>query len=510
MLDLLSSLIGFFATTAEFNRPPIDWHAVAPELCLLGGGAIITLTDIIWREKGRAVTSALAGLFLLAPLIPILTLAIDSEDRTMFNGAYVIDKYSLIVKAIFLLSGYVVILLSTNYVAEGEYWENEYYGMLLSSILGMVIMASARDLITIFVALELLSIPAYMLATWRKKDLKSNEAGLKYYLMGVFASAIMLYGMSLIFGASGSTLLQEINSSISAEETSTSIITLGIIFVTIGFGFKVSAFPFHTWAPDTYEGAPTPVTAFLAVASKAAGFVALMNIVVVGFLGREDVFQPLIWILAALSMTAGNVMALRQTNIVRLMAYSGIAQAGFMLAPLAVAGESLEIADKSVSAVVTYLAIYAAMNLGAFAIILAVSRATKTAEIDSYHGLFKTSPSLAVMMTIFLASLAGIPPLGGWFAKFSVFTSLTSADTNWGYGLAVIAAINAVIAFGYYGRIAMKMWVEEPHETHSTQMKVPVSLTTALVITVSMTLAFGVVPGIVTHFTDVSLIALGG
>jgi len=510
MLDLLSSLIGFFATTAEFNRPPIDWHAVAPELCLLGGGAIITLTDVIWREKGRAVTSALAGLFLLAPLIPILTLAIDSEDRTMFNGAYVIDKYSLIVKAIFLLSGYVVILLSTNYVAEGEYWENEYYGMLLSSILGMVIMASARDLITIFVALELLSIPAYMLATWRKKDLKSNEAGLKYYLMGVFASAIMLYGMSLIFGASGSTLLQEINSSISTEETSTSIITLGIIFITIGFGFKVSAFPFHTWAPDTYEGAPTPVTAFLAVASKAAGFVALMNIVVVGFLGREDVFQPLIWILAALSMTAGNVMALRQTNIVRLMAYSGIAQAGFMLAPLAVAGESLEIADKSVSAVVTYLAIYAAMNLGAFAIILAVSRATKTAEIDSYHGLFKTSPSLAVMMTIFLASLAGIPPLGGWFAKFSVFTSLTSADTNWGYGLAVIAAINAVIAFGYYGRIAMKMWVEEPHETHSTQMKVPVSLTTALVITVSMTLAFGVVPGIVTHFTDVSLIALGG
>ncbi len=510
MLDLMSSLIGFFATTAEFNRPPIDWHAIAPELCLLGGGAIITLIDVIWREKGRAITSALAGLFLLAPLIPILTLAIDSEDRSMFNGAYVIDKYSLIVKAIFLLSGYVVILLSTNYVAEGEYWENEYYGMLLSSILGMVIMASARDLITIFVALELLSIPAYMLATWRKKDLKSNEAGLKYYLMGVFASAIMLYGMSLIFGASGSTILQEINASISTEETSTSIITLGIIFVTIGFGFKVSAFPFHTWAPDTYEGAPTPVTAFLAVASKAAGFVALMNIVVVGFLGREDVFQPLIWILAALSMTAGNVMALRQSNIVRLMAYSGIAQAGFMLAPLAVAGESLEIADKSVSAVVTYLAIYAAMNLGAFAIILAVSRTTKTAEIDSYHGLFRTSPSLAVMMTIFLASLAGIPPLGGWFAKFSVFTSLTSADTNWGYGLAVIAAINAVIAFGYYGRIAMKMWVEEPHETHSPQMKVPVSLTTALVITVSMTLAFGVAPGIVTHFTDVSLIALGG
>ena len=507
MLTTASTFGNLLASTSEFIRPPIDWHAVAPELCLLGGGAMITLIDVIWREKGRAITSALAGLFLLAPLIPILTLAIDSEDRSMFNGAFIVDKYSLIVKAIFLLSGYLVVLLSTNYIAEGEYWENEYYGMLLSSILGMVVMASARDLITIFVALELLSIPAYMLATWRKRDLKSNEAGLKYYLMGVFASAIMLYGMSLIFGVSGSTILVDINAAISSGESSTSIITLGVIFVIIGFAFKVSAFPFHTWAPDTYEGAPTPVTAFLAVASKAAGFVALMNLVVVGFFGRGDVFQPLLWILAALSMTAGNVMALRQTNLIRLMAYSGIAQAGFMLAPLAVAGESIDIADKSVSAVVTYLAIYASMNLGAFAIILSVSRTTGTGQIESYNGLFKTAPSLAIMMTIFLASLAGVPPLGGWFAKFSVFTSLTSADTGWGYALAVIAAVNAVIAFGYYGRIAMKMWVEEPHQSHTSEMKIPVSLSTALAITVATTLAFGVVPGIVTHFTDVSLTA---
>ena len=189
------------------------------------------------------------------------------------------------------------------------------------------------------------------------------------------------------------------------------------------------------------------------------------------------------------------------------MAYSGIAQAGFMLAPLAVAGESIDIADKSVSAVVTYLAIYASLNLGAFAIILSVSRTTGTGQIESYNGLFKTAPSLAIMMTIFLASLAGVPPLGGWFAKFSVFTSLTSADTGWGYALAVIAAVNAVIAFGYYGRIAMKMWVEEPHQSHTSEMKIPVSLSTALAITVATTLAFGVVPGIVTHFTDVSLTA---
>ena len=198
MIDAFSSAFGLLASSGAFERPPIDWHAVAPELCLLGGGALLTLIDVIWLEKGRSITSALAGIVMLIPIIPILTLAIDSEDRSMFKGAFVVDKYSLIIKALFLLSGYLVVLLSTNYIAEGEYWENEYYGMLISSVLGMVLMASARDLITIFVALKLLSIPAYLLAAWRKKDHKSNEAGLKYYLMGVFASAIMLYGMSLV------------------------------------------------------------------------------------------------------------------------------------------------------------------------------------------------------------------------------------------------------------------------------------------------------------------------
>ncbi|MFV2039109.1 MAG: NADH-quinone oxidoreductase subunit N, partial [Acidimicrobiales bacterium] len=443
----------------EFTRPAIDWHAVAPEIVLLSVGALLTLIDIFFLEKARKFTASLAGIGLLLPLIPIVTLAIDAEPRSLFGGAYVVDKYSLVLKALFLLSGYVVVLLSSNYIAEGDYWENEYYSMLVASIMGMVLMASSRDLISIFVALELLSIPAYMLATWRKRDVRSNEAGLKYYLMGVFASAIMLYGMSLIFGVAGTTILVDINEAISQSDTSEAVVTLGIVFVVVGFAFKVSAFPFHTWSPDTYEGAPTPVAAFLAVASKAAGFVALMNVVVVGFLGRDDVFQPLLWILAAGSMTFGNVMALRQTNIVRLMAYSGVAQAGFILAPLAVAGESIDAADASVTAMVTYLVIYAAMNLGAFAIIISVARKTGTGELDSYNGLFHYAPALAVTMTLFLSSLAGIPPFGGWFAKFSVFTSLTNADTGWGYALAVVAAVNAVVAFGYYGRLALRMWV---------------------------------------------------
>ena len=193
----------------------------------------------------------------------------------MFGGAYVVDEFALVLSALFLVSGYVVVLLSTNYIAEGDYWEGEYYLLILCSVLGMMVMASARDLVTIFVALELLSIPAYMLAGWRKRDLKGNEAGMKYYLMGVFASAVMLYGMSLLYGFTGAP--SSPTSAKSVAGVSEPFVTLGIVFVIVGFAFKVSAVPFHSWAPDTYEGAPTPVTAFLAVASKAAGFVALLS-----------------------------------------------------------------------------------------------------------------------------------------------------------------------------------------------------------------------------------------
>ncbi|HJL89029.1 MAG TPA: NADH-quinone oxidoreductase subunit N, partial [Acidimicrobiales bacterium] len=259
-----------------FERPALDWHALAPEIVLLSVGGLVTLIDIVFLERARPITAAVAGLGLLATAIPLLTLALDGSDRVMFGGAYVVDEFALVMKAIFILAGYVVILLSTNYVAEGEYWENEYYGLLLASLMGMVMMASSRDLISLFVALELLSIPAYLMVAWRKRDMHSTEAGLKYYLMGVFASAVMLYGMSLLFGVSGSTLLTDINSVVAAGGTSVSVVTLGIVFIVAGFGFKVSAAPFHTWAPDVYQGAPTPVTAFLSVASKVAGFVALL------------------------------------------------------------------------------------------------------------------------------------------------------------------------------------------------------------------------------------------
>ena len=492
-----------------FERPAIDWHAVAPEIVLLSVGVLVTLLDILFLEKARPYMAALSGLGILATAIPLLTLGIDGNDRILFDGAYVVDDFSLVLKAVFLLAGYVVVLLSTNYIVDGDYWESEYYGLLLASLMGMVMMASSRDLISVFVALELLSIPAYLMVAWRKRDPKSNEAGLKYYLMGVFASAVMLYGMSLLFGVSGTTVLSGIADSIQSGNASSSVMTLGIVFVVAGFAFKVSAVPFHTWAPDVYEGAPTPVTAFLSVSSKTAGFVALLALIFVGFYELSNVWEPLIWVLSALSMTVGNLIALRQKNIVRLMAYSGVAQTGFMIAPLAVAGHSLTTGDQALSAVITYLAIYAAMNLGAFAGIITLARRTGTAEIDSFAGAFHFAPGLTVAMTIFLFSLAGIPPLGGWFSKFEVFRVLATAGETWGYLLAVVAAINSVIALFYYASIARKMWADESAGVDLNQVDITPSLVSALGICVIVTLLFGIFPQLVARFTEVSLLALG-
>ncbi len=262
--------------------------------------------------------------------------------------------------------------------------------------------------------------------------------------MGVFATAVMLYGMSLLFGVSGTTVLTGINEALGSQTQP--VITLGIVFCLVGFAFKVSAVPFHAWAPDTYQGAPTPVTAFLSVAAKAAGFVAILQLVFVGFFGQSDVWQPMFWFLAAASMTVGNLIALRQTNLVRLMAYSGVAQAGYMLAPLAVAATY----GQALDAVLVYLLIYGAMTLGAFGVILIVARKTKSAELSSFGGLFQYAPGLTVVMSAFHFSLAGIPIFGGWYAMFVIFEATAGAGTTAGYVLAVFVAVNSVIAFFYY------------------------------------------------------------
>ena len=498
-LASLVALVGQAAEAVPFERPHIDWHAFAPELVLLAWGALVTLIDIIGLEKTRRFMPSLTGIGFLLAMVPVLTLWNDGATRILFDGAYVVDQYALVLKGLFLLSGYVVVLLSTNYMAEGDYYDSEYYQLIAASILGMVVMTSARDLISIFVALELLSIPAYLMAAWRKRDLKSNEAGLKYMLMGVFASAIMLYGMSLLYGVAGDTRLEVIAGAVADGEAG-AMLTLAILFTIIGFGFKVSAVPFHTWAPDTYEGAPTPLTAFLAVASKAAGFVALVSIVIVAFPARADVVEPFVWILAAITMTIGNLIAMRQTNLVRLLAYSGVAQAGYMLAPLAVYGSSPELARE---AIVTYLIIYAAMNLGAFAVVIAAARKTGSAEIESFGGMLNYAPGLTAAMTVFLFSLAGIPPMGGWLAKWQVFSALLEAQTAGGIALAIVAAVNTVLAAVYYLNVAKQMWFMPAPDGDMAPIRIPPSLMVALGITVIVTILAGVT-GLVPDMTNFS------
>ena len=492
---------------AQWVAPTIDYFGLAPELVLAGGLCLVLMLDLFIEERKKWILTAISSFTLLAAMVPVLMLALsESEVRSMFDGRYVVDNFSLVMKGLFLLAGYVVVLLSSSHIEQGEYWRGEYWFLLLTSLLGMLMMASSRDLVSIFVALEFLSIPAYMLAAWRKRDPKSNEAGVKYFMLGVFASAVMLYGMSLMYGVANSTLLTDIGAKVTATGELSAVHALAVVFVIVGFAFKVSAVPFHTWAPDTYEGAPTPVTAFLSVASKAAGFVALVVLLYTAFPLAQDIWQPFIWVLSALTMTVGNVLALKQHNIVRMIAYSSISQGGFVLMPLAVAGLSGS-GTTALRSVVLYMIVYAATNLGVFAIILAVSNKTRSGEVSSYGGLFSYAPTLGVLMTLFLASLAGIPPLGGWIAKFVAFQSLIQSQSTWGYALAIVGAVNSVIAFGYYGNVMREIWMRPVPDGDVTAISVPGSLRLALVITAGATLVFGILPGVGLHFADLAEIA---
>ncbi len=486
----------------RISTPTIDWHALAPDLVLVATIVAVLLADLLLPDRESWRTSTIAALGLLAALVPIATLAhSDNHVRHMFGGAYVVDNYALALKAFFILATYITVLLAVDYIGEGDYYKGEFYFLLLTSAFGMSIMASARDLITLFVALETISIPTFILAAFRKHDRVSNEAGVKYYLIGVLSSALMLYGMSLVYGITGTTLLSKISHGVT-NAGNEPLLTVAIFLSLVGFAFKVSAVPFHFWAPDTYEGAPTPVTAFLSVASKAGGFVALINIVYFGFFGPQgraaDAWWPVLWVLAAASMTVGNLAALRQTNIVRLLAYSSVAQGGFMLVPFAAAGIAGAnghpgVATTAMGAVVIYLLIYGAMNLGAFAVVIAVARRTRTADVTSYAGLFQTTPGLAVLMSVFLASLAGIPPLAGWFAKFAMFRAIVDAGTGWAIALAIVAAVNSVIAFFYYFRVIVQMWFHEPVGDRSP-IVVPQALNVAILLSAAVVLVIGVYP----------------
>ena len=490
----------------------IDYLALAPELVVVATMLGVFALDLILprARKFWIATVAVAGTAIAA--VPLVILAADGTTRSMFDGSYVVDEFAVILKGLFIVSAYIVLLMSHHYIESERYYQGEYYFLLLASVLGSLVMASSRDLIILFIGLELTTGPLYLLAGWRKGDAKSNEASMKYFILGVLSTAIMLYGMSLLFGLTGEVTfagLAEATAGLAEEP----IMVVALFGLIVGFGFKISAVPFHFWAPDTYEGAPTPVTAYLSVNSKAAGFVAFLLIMYQALPDISEVWAPALWILAVLSMTVGNLAALRQTNIVRLLAYSSIAQAGFMLVPFAAAAVAGADLAEAFSATLIYLVIYAIMNLGAFAVVIAGARKTRSGEIRAWSGLSTVDTRLAVLVAVFFFSLAGIPPLAGWFAKFAMFRSVIIAGGTATVTLAAIAAVNSVIAFYYYARVVKAVWLDDPvGEFAPDADAAPAgSLRLALLVSLVITVAIGFFPAIATFVGEASrVIATGG
>lgn len=489
----------------------IDYLAVAPELIVVVTLLGVLALDLVLERPQKYWTATLAVAGSALALLPLGVLAVNGETISMFDGSYVVDEFALVLKGVFLVSAYIVFLMSHNYIESDRYYQGEYYFLLLTTVLGSLVMASARDLIVLFIGLEMVTAPLFLLAGWRKGDVKSNEASMKYFILGVLSTAILLYGMSLIFGLTGEVGFAEIATATEGMSGEPALI-MAVLFMMVGFGFKVAAVPFHFWAPDTYEGAPTPITAYLSVNSKAAGFVAMLIVMYQALPAASDVWAPALWLLAALSMTIGNLSALRQTNIVRLLAYSSIAQAGFMLVPFAAAAVAGADLESAFGATLIYLVIYAVMNLGAFAVVIAGARKTRSGEISQWAGLARVDPMLGVLTLAFFFSLAGIPPLAGWFAKFEMFRSVMIADPAT-IALAVIAAVNAVIALYYYARVIRSVWLDDPvgEFAEGAEAAPAGSLRLALGVAVVLTLAIGIYPTIATFVRDAAqVLATGG
>src|ERR671911_234113 len=479
----------------------IDYHAILPETILSGTILLVLIADAFLSARRKWFTMPIGFVGTVAALVATLTLI--GEDRTTFDGMFVVDGFAVLFKTFFLAVALLVLLISLRYFRDGRFYQGEYYFLLLTSFLGCLLMPSSRDLLMLFISLELVSAPGFLIAAFRKSDPRSNEAGLKFFLIGVLSTAVMLYGMSLIYGVAGSLNLGEIATALSGsiprgQET---LVLAAILFVVAGFAFKVSAVPFQFWAPDTYEGAPVPVAAFLATASKAAGFAGLLQLMFVAFVNQHEFWTPIFAALSIATMTIGNLVALQQQQVVRLLAYSSIAQAGYMLLPFALVSSDAGVNQDAFAAAVTYILIYAIMTLGAFAVVIAMTRESRGLLISDFAGLGRRAGLLAFAMTVFMVSLAGIPPTAGFWAKFVVFGA---AIERGGIGtvLAVIMIVNSVISLYYYLAVPRQMLFVEPEQDRPLMS--PALVTAVTVITTVAVVAIGVWPELIARFPPLS------
>ena len=437
------------------ETPVLNFSVIAPALALVIAAAIVLLADLFLPRSQKQILAYVALLGIVVAFVA--TGLVWSATGPAFlgtEGMAVADGYALFFNFVFMTVAGLAVLISVDYTDRQGLAQGEYYALLLLSTAGMSVIAAATDLMVLFVGLEVLSMPLYVLVGLKRGQAESNEAGLKYFLLGAFASAFLLYGIALTYGAGGSTALSAVAAGLAADSSPGLLALAGLGLILVGFGFKVALVPFHAWTPDVYQGAPTSVTAFMSVGAKAAGFAALGRALAIAFPGLLTEWSPLLAILATLTMTLGNVGALRQTDLKRLLAYSSVAHAGYLLVGLAAANEA------GLASVLFYLLAYSFMNVGAFAVVIAAEQAGGgDVTVESVAGLAARKPGLAAGMAVALLSLAGMPPLAGFMGKFYLFRAAVEADLIW---LAVVGVINSVISVYFYLKVIVAMYLREP------------------------------------------------
>jgi NADH-quinone oxidoreductase subunit N len=476
---------------ASFLPTNADYARFLPELILTLAGVLIMFMEA-FRPEGRRTN---AGLLAILALVLALPAALLATPGTAFQGMLVIDGMATFFRTLVIVVGLLVVFSSTDYLRGEKQESGEYYALLLFSIVGQCVMVTANELVMIFIGLEISSIASYILAGYLRDDARNNEAALKYFLLGSFATAFLLYGVAWMYGATGSTNLTEIRRSlISGTPPPEALIGVAAALIFVGLAFKISAAPFQGWAPDVYQGAPSPVSAFLTVGPKAAAFAVLLRI----FLGSLEPiashWAPAVWVCALATMVVGNFAAIMQSNIKRLLAYSSIAHAGYVL--VAVAANS----GTGSAAAMFYLAAYAFTNIGAFAVVTYFSRkGERYVGIDDFAGLAQRQPGMAAMLTIFLLSLIGVPLTGGFFGKFYIFKAALDAKLVW---LTVLGLLNSAVAAYYYLRILVVMYMREPGESVEALPPAGALLQIAVYGSAAGTLLLGIFPSLVLDFAN--------
>lgn len=469
--------------------PDINFALILPELILALFGLLILVVDLIWREKGHR---ALVGLTLLGFILAFAaTLTLWGINTSLFAGMYVVDLFSTFFKLFAAVTGFFIVLISIDYLRGRTPYRGEFFGLFIFAILAMMMMASSTSLLMLFLSIEFLSYMSYLLTGFLREDQKSNEAAIKYFLYGAITSAVMLYGLSLLYGTSGSLNLIDIARAFTSSlDPTTPIVALAsTALILAGLGFKISLVPFHQWAPDTYEGAPTPVTAFLSVGSKALGFAVLLRLALTVFPTFQSDWAPLLAVISIITMTLGNLVALRQTNIKRMLAYSSIAQAGYILIGLVAVNLQTASPFSGLNGVLIYLFAYLFTNLGAFIGVIAIENATGIVEIPQYAGLVKRAPLVAALFVVFFLSLVGIPPTAGFVGKFFIFGA--ALREGWLF-LAAIAVVNTVISVFYYFSVVRAAFFEQARD--ATPIRLAPAITFSLVVSAAIVLLVAVYP----------------